>query len=72
MFAASPELSHNSALLEEEEAAASDLSTLGDECVMLNHRPKNPETKTCILFIFQLPKGQLVVKCVRGQAIPIY
>ena len=47
-------------------------STLGDECVMLNHRPKNPETKTCILFIFQLPKGQLVVKCVRGQAIPIY
>ena len=62
MFAASPELSHNSALLEEEEAAASDLSTLGDECVMLNHRPKNPETK----------KGQLVVKCVRGQAIPIY
>lgn len=47
-------------------------STLGDECVMLNHRPKNPETKTCILFIFQLPKGQLIVKCVRGQAIPIY
>jgi len=47
-------------------------STLGDECVLLNHRPKKPVTKTCISFIFQLPKGQLAVKCVRGQAIPIY